>query len=131
MEYSLDIHKCPAYLRINFSGSWTKENGKRIIIEINDICRRNNCRHLLIDIRKAQNIEFSTMADFTEAELSANLFRGLNHKVAILLSDQFYSAAQWFETVSRNRCLNTYRFKHESDAIDWLCGKQSIELFLR
>jgi hypothetical protein len=69
----------------------------------------------------ATNIEFSTMVDFFVVEYAANLFRGIPHKIAVLLSDSDIEQARWFETVGRNRGLHINRFTDEVEAISWLC----------
>jgi hypothetical protein len=125
MKYSLDVQEFSVYLRINFSGSWTIKNGTRIIIEIDEICQRTDCRFILVDMRNATNLEFSTMRDFFVVECAANLFHGLVHKIAVLLTECDYKKVRWFETVGRNRGLNIYRYSSEVDVIRWLCGNNS------
>jgi len=61
------------------------------------------------------------MGDFFEAECAANHFRGIPHKVALLLTEIDFEKARWFETVGRNRGLQVNRYTNEVDAISWLC----------
>lgn len=123
MKYDFEVCKFSTYLRINFSGSWTRKVGIRIITEIDEICQSNDCRHILFDIRNATIIEFSTMVDFFEAKCAANLFRGKPHKVVVLLTKCDFEKARWFETVGRNRGLQLSRFMNMIDATNWLSGK--------
>ncbi len=120
MKYQLNVCKISNYLKIEFSGSWTRKNGIRITNEIEKNCNSTDCRYILFDIRKATNTEVSTMGDFFEAEYAASLFCGTHHKIALLLKKCDYEEASWFETVGRNRGLQIYRFTDEEDAIRWL-----------
>ena len=115
---TLKLHKNYLHVKLTHDYEVTPEGVERQWEEIFDICRKNNCRHVLIE-GKISKRSLKTMDAY---ELAESLARsGLNLQLAFC----FYGytpdeLSHFFVNVAENRGAGVKFFSNKSDALIWL-----------
>ena len=123
MPYTVEYQENKGIVMIENSGKFSKEEFVKQAQETLEICRMNNCQHVLSDCT-------SMLSDINTTEIFyfPGLYRNLNtprsYKLAILLAEDSATNEDisFYENVCKNRGYNVRIFKAKNEALKWLHG---------
>jgi hypothetical protein len=104
----------------SFIGNMNLEALKEYAKEIKKTVMKNNCKHFINDLRRA-NLDLTSIDIFSIPSLLIKL--GIDHtwKIAVVFSNDVEDYS-FFETVTNNRGKIVKIFKDPDEAINWLKG---------
>ncbi len=107
------------FVHLRISGLWNRENGSRILRELQETLKSSVHKKALFDFRQ-QEVETSVADEFELASLAAQLMGGRRHQIAAIAKEEDRWINDFFETVAVNRGLVIRIFTDEEKAIAWL-----------
>ena len=120
MDYELKAVERDDYLRIEFVGERSLENGKEIIREISSILGSNGHKRVLLDFTMGTFLQTSVIYDFKEASMAASDPNADRVKLAAIFNPDQFGRYEFWENVAINRSLQIRMFTSDEEASSWL-----------
>ena len=125
-DYTLKLRKNYLHVKLPKDYEITLEGVQRQWTEIFDICRKNNCKHVLCE-GKISKRSMKTMDAFQSAVSFAD--SGLGLSLAFCFYDYTPDdISQFFVNVAENRGARVKFCSNKSDALRWLgIGREKVD----
>ena len=123
MPYTVSYDENKDIVKILFTAIDTKDEHFYALHDAYQICSKNSCKKLLIDLSNAQEKKMtkSIVESFNFAELAAEKLKGF--KVAHVIPDNptYLAEIKFVLTVEHNRGIQSKEFYSVENALKWLC----------